>query len=121
MDAQLRVQRAGEGRGEGVVTVGGLLAGSVVLREPPLLGRQTPPNRRSVLACGNPQCLAPLASPEAQLGLLAGQCSRASLATEPSGSAAAALASGGACWCGDGCGECYCCTDCRSTAAPAHR
>lgn len=113
-----------------------LAAGEVFLRELPQVGRQTPPSRLQVLACGCPGCLAPLTSvPTAQLSLLAGHCSRASLATgeggghgaapdgddDNSAAAAAALAAGGACWCEDGCGEVYCSAACRRAAAPSHR
>lgn len=100
-----------------------------ILRELPELGLQTPPSRREVLACGNPRCLAPLTPATAQLALLSGKCSRASLAGGPgtdagsdTGAATSAqLAEAGALWCTGGCGECFCSSTCAERAAPSHR
>ena len=130
----VRVQRVLHG--EGLVATKHFFSGDAVLRELPALGLQTPASRRQVLACGNPRCLAPVGPPAAQLALLAGRCSRASLASGPSaghdgaaeestgpGAAAtsAQLAAAGVVWCAGGCGECFCSSACAERAAPAHR
>eukprot|EP01048_Picozoa_sp_COSAG05_P017662 COSAG05_NODE_2451_length_3047_cov_5.200136_2_plen_421_part_01 len=116
----VRVEPVGTGRGDGVVASRSFTAGSIVLREAPCIGRQTPPNRRCVLACGHMRCLAPLAAPEAQLSLLCGEYSRVSMAAcQDNGAPDPAVS--GLCWCPDGCGECYCSPQCRSAAAGTHR
>jgi hypothetical protein len=131
-ESRVRVQRVRHG--EGCVSCEALAAGEVLLRELPALGLQTPPSRRSVLACGNPKCLAPL-PPRAQLALLSGQCSRASLAgaaagaaegtapsaVDPDNAAFSSVAGAGVVWCDGGCGECFCSASCAAQAAPAHR
>ena len=122
LESGLRVQVVGSGdRGDGCVATRKLQAGDTVCVNRPKLGRQTPESRRAVLACGNPRCISPIGPPAVRLELLAGRCSRATLAGVHGGSVAAELAAAGCRWCAGGCGECYCSDGCQVDAAPAHK
>eukprot|EP00947_MAST-08B_sp_MAST-8B-sp1_P005060 g5060.t1 len=106
-------------RARGLFSTRAFKEGEVVFEDAPAWAAQSLENRQAVLTCG--RCLRPLGSIEEHLGLVSGECGRATLAAAKpkmisGATGGAGGGGGGGGWrvcCDRGCGELYCSEVCR--------